>query len=192
MADSWAQLKLSKARPEGRALLAFSLIEIIMVLVVMVIVAAIAVPRYAQADARYRLEGAARRIQSDIALAQNASRADGQMRTAAFSAASSEYKIGSAGTGLLAGQVTYRVVLGNPPYKAGMQLDGKVPTFSFDIDGRGEIVGTGTITLGVGRDSIIVTIDKTVTVSSILVTFLPPGGLNVSEDDERVEGAGGK
>ena len=169
MADSVAHLDMRKARPEGRALLAFSLIEVILVLVIMVIAAAIAVPRYAQAEARYRLEGAARRIQSDIALMRDASRADGQTRVAAFTAASGDYKITSMGAGLLAGKDRYFVELKERPYKVSMELTALAANLTFNVDGRGEIVGSGTITLAVAKDTITVTVGPVVTVSSITV-----------------------
>lgn len=168
-----ARANMSKARPEGRALLGFSLVEVVLVLVIMVVIAAIAIPRYAAAEARYRLEGAARRIQSDVSLMRDACRADGQTRTATFDAAGSTYYITSAGSGLLAGKGKYTVVFSEPPYKASMELPAKAASMTFDVDGRGEIVGSGMVTLAVGSDTIVVTISSTVSVSSISVGTAP-------------------
>lgn len=168
-----AHANMSKARPEGRALFAFSLLEVLLVLVVMAVVAAIAVPRYAEAEARYRLEGAARRIQSDVALMRTACRADGQTRTATFEAAGANYYITSAGSGLLAGKSKYTVDFSEPPYKASFELPARAASMTFDVNGRGEIVGSGKITLAVGHDTVVVTIGSSVTVGSILVGTAP-------------------
>ncbi len=177
-----AHANMSKARPEGRALLAFSLLEVILVLVIMVIVAAVAVPRYAEAEARYRLEGAARRIQTDVALMRDACRADGQTRTATFDAVGATYYITSAGPGLLAGKAKYTVEFSEPPYKASIELPARAAAMTFDVDGRGEIVGSGTITLAVGNDTIVVTIGSTVTVGSISVGTSPTRNLDIPVD----------
>src|SRR5204863_23675 len=56
---------------------AFSLIEITLVLMVMGVLAALAVPRYASALARYRADAAARRIVADLDLARTTARSSG-------------------------------------------------------------------------------------------------------------------
>ncbi len=175
-----AHVNMSKARPEGRALLAFSLIEMVVVLVIMVVIAAIAVPRYAEADARYRLEGAARRIQSDVALARSSARADGLARRMSFVAATGEYEVTSEGAGAVAGVAKYRVGLSESPYRTTMSLPLSATRFTFVIDGRGEIAENGVITLYLGDSRITVTIGAIVSVSAIDVA--KASGLDIPVD----------
>ena len=175
-----AHVNMSKARPEGRALLAFSLIEVVVVLVIMVIIAAVAVPRYAEADARYRLEGAARRIQSDIALARASARADGLARRMSFVTATGEYEVTSEGAGVIAGVAKYTVGLSESPYRTTFSLPLKASRFTFVIDGRGEIAETGVITLYLGDSRITVTIGSIVSVSAIEVA--KTSGLDIPVD----------
>ncbi|MCP4249582.1 MAG: prepilin-type N-terminal cleavage/methylation domain-containing protein [bacterium] len=71
----------------------FSLIEVVMVLVIMTIVAAMALPRYANAAARTRVERAAGRVVTDLALAQRRAISTGASQTVVFDVAASRYRI---------------------------------------------------------------------------------------------------
>jgi type II secretion system protein H len=93
----------------------FNLLELVMVIAIMCIVAAIAVPRYAQAAARYRIDVAARRIVQDLTLASRQARNAGASRTVVFNAAGTQYTISNL-AGLDRAAQGYRVDLLAEPY----------------------------------------------------------------------------
>jgi len=71
-------------RPIRREELAFSLIELILVLTIISVLAAIAVPRYANALARYRVDAAASRVVADLDYARQRARASSASVTVSF------------------------------------------------------------------------------------------------------------
>ena len=93
----------------------FSLLELVMVIAIMCIVAAIAVPRYAQAAARYHIDVAARRIVQDLTLASRQARNAGASRTVTFNATGTQYTISDL-AGLDKAAQGYRVDLLAEPY----------------------------------------------------------------------------
>ncbi len=65
----------STIRDHGQpALRGFSLIELVLVLTIISVLSAIAVPRYANSLARYRVDAAARRVVADLAYARQLAR----------------------------------------------------------------------------------------------------------------------
>ncbi len=58
----------------GRTQHGFSLVELVMVLSIIAVTAAIALPRYSRATARYRIDLAARRVMADLYYAQTLAR----------------------------------------------------------------------------------------------------------------------
>lgn len=71
----------------------FNLVELLLVLAIVAVLAGIAVPRYADASARYRLESAARRLAVDLAAARAAARATASPRVVRFDAAAGSYEV---------------------------------------------------------------------------------------------------
>ncbi len=112
----------------------FNLFELVMVIAIMSIVAAIAVPRYGQAAARYRVAVAARRIAKDLALASRHARNAGASRTLTFHSAGGEYTI-SGLAGLEKSAHPYRVDLSAEPYRTRVD--------SVDFGGDGEVTFNG-------------------------------------------------
>jgi len=72
---------------------AFTLLELLVVMAIMSVLAAMAVPRYGRAMARYRVEAAARRVQADLAYARQRARTLSQGVTVSFDAAAETYSI---------------------------------------------------------------------------------------------------
>src|SRR5688500_12739493 len=70
-----ATLKCAR-RPDGRAR-GFSLIELVLVVATIAVLSAIAVPKYADAMNRYRVDLAAKRVVADFALARSSARGSG-------------------------------------------------------------------------------------------------------------------
>lgn len=99
--------------------LAFTLIEMTLVIVVIAIVSAIAIPRYAGAVNRYRVEMAAKRVAADFSLARNAARSSGLGQSIDFTTPRNGYTMpGLAAPDGRAGD--YIVKLGDEPYKVSL------------------------------------------------------------------------
>jgi len=112
----------------------FSLLEIVFVVAIFAVLAAMAVPRYGRATARYRADVAARRIAADIALTRKSARSAGAKRTLSFSVASGEYSVAGLAD-LRDSSADYRVDLKARPYEARM--------LSADFGGDAELVFDG-------------------------------------------------
>lgn len=111
---------------------------------------AIAIPRYAEADARYRAESAARRIVADLALAQAKAYTTGEAVTVSFSVSEDLLTVPGM-SALEKASLEYTVRFGEAPYRANLLLasfDG-VPVVRFD--GFGTPNRTGFVVLRVGK-----------------------------------------
>jgi prepilin-type N-terminal cleavage/methylation domain-containing protein len=124
----------------------FSLIEMVIVAVILSIGAAIAVPRYAASLAEYRVEAAARRLQSDFAAARASARAQSASSTVRFRAGGYEIAEMKA----LDSGGRYAVDLRTEPYR----LSTFTPEFGGDdflrFDGYGNPARGGSVLLRAG------------------------------------------
>lgn len=136
-------------------------IELVLVLGIVVTLAAIAVPRYVNSIARYRVDAAARRIAADLAYAQNAARAGSTSVTLAFNLSTSSYSV-SGVPDLSRPTASYAVNLATDPYTS------KLNSVSFPngqnavqviFDGYGYPNSAGTIVLTSGVFSKTVLLD---------------------------------
>jgi len=75
----------------------FSLVELLLVLVIVSVVAAIAMPRFAQATSRQKLEAAANRVAADLNKAHARARAASETVTLTFSTTSDSYTFSAIG-----------------------------------------------------------------------------------------------
>lgn len=75
----------------------FTLVELVVVLFIVGVLAAIALPRFAQASERQKLNVAAQRLTADFALAQTRARASSQTVTLTFDPATSSYQFDAVG-----------------------------------------------------------------------------------------------
>lgn len=146
------------ARRDGPSRLAFTLIEVMVVLVVMAIVTAVGVPRYASAVGRHRADMAARRVAADLEYARATARAVGASRTVTFDVPAVAYTMTSVvRLDRRAGDT--KVVLGAEPFRATISsasFGGK----SFVVfDGYGIPSATGSVVIRVGDVARTVTVD---------------------------------
>ncbi len=136
----------------------FSLIEVIVVMVTTGILAAIAMPRYADSVARYRVDFAAKRIVADLALAQSRAKVASTSRTVTFTVRKSIYQlIGIVDT--KDPKTDYTVYLGDSPYQvtiSGVDLGGDT---SVIFNGFGLPDSGGKIAIGAGSAQRTITID---------------------------------
>ena len=72
--------------------LGFTLIELMAVIVIVCVITAIAMPRYAAASARYRIEASSRRLMADIAFTQARARARSINQSITFNLSKGQYQ----------------------------------------------------------------------------------------------------
>jgi prepilin-type N-terminal cleavage/methylation domain-containing protein len=104
----------------------FTLVELVIVAAVMAVISAIAIPQYGAAMANFRVKAAARRLVSDLAMAQASARSGSVSRPIDFDPATGSYTIG--GISGLDGAATYNVSLKDDPYRS---------TFAVTLTGAG-------------------------------------------------------
>ena len=131
-----------------------------MVLAIIAVGAAIAVPRYFSAVARFRADAAAERVAADLHLAQADAKRTSQSRTVVFDPSQSTVTIPGV-AGLDRRTADYVARLGDAPYQAKLfSADfGGVPQVVFN--GYGVPSSTGTVVVRVGD------VQKTVVVSAL-------------------------
>lgn len=147
-----AMTRTARASRAGRG---FSLFELVLVLVIMALMAGIAIPRFAGANTRYRLEAAERRLLADVDFLGQRARARGVAHEIDFDAANATYTT-YAGTG--AGREAIGSVdLGASPYRVSMDppvIDGGGATLTYS--GRGRPGAAASVTLWAGETSRVV------------------------------------
>ncbi len=145
-------------RTPGR--LAFSLIEMLLVLVIMAVMAAVAIPRFGSAEARHRVEVAARRVAADLDLARQRARAAGADRSVIFHPAANRYHLpGVPHPDRPGSPDDYTVELGQAPYGAAISAVDFGGDAAIVFDGFGTPDSGGSVTICVGRYSKTVTVD---------------------------------
>ena len=138
--------------------LAFTLIELVLVTGIIAVLAAIAIPHYAGSIQRYRADAAARRIVSDLALAQSRANTTSTSQTVVFSVASNEYRI-EAAAATTAGAYTVRH--GSAPYQATLVTADFGGETQMSFDGYGVPTRGGTLTLRAGSVQRTIAVDAT-------------------------------
>lgn len=125
---------------------AFSLIELVVVVLVMGILAAAAVPRIASSIAYYRIESAAKQIQSDLELARESARYAGNNRTVTFDVSTNSYTLAGVAHPNRPRQ-TYVVNLSSTDYpvslvSVALGLAGTSLSVTFDMYGKPDAGGS--------------------------------------------------
>ena len=114
---------------------AFSLIELVMVLMIVGIVAAIALPRYFNAIARYRMQAAALRVVADLQLARASARTQGEARTVTFDLSGGALTVSNI-TPLNRPDAVYRTDFSAEPYRVSL--------VTADFGGDADLAGLAT------------------------------------------------
>src|SRR5438045_1817091 len=107
----------ARPRSHRRSRIAFSLIELLLVMATLTIFGAIAAPRYASAVAHYRADAASKRVAADLAFAMSRARATSKPITIVFTTASNSYQMATV-PNPLTGAAIYTVNLASAPYNA--------------------------------------------------------------------------
>jgi prepilin-type N-terminal cleavage/methylation domain-containing protein len=138
---------------------AFTLVEAVLVTAIIGILASIALPHYAGFVAREQVQAAARRIVTDLTLAQRQARITSASQTVVFDPV--------AGTYTLANlkdpdrhNLTYLVSLKDEPYRAGIVSASFGGDATIIYDGYGAPDSNGTIVIAVGGYRQTITVDN--------------------------------
>jgi type II secretory pathway pseudopilin PulG len=110
----------------------------------------IAIPRYAEADARYRAELAARRIVADLALAQAKAYTTSEAVTVSFNVAADMLTVPGM-SALEKSSVDYTVRFAEAPYRAQLLLADFDGASVVSFDGFGTPNRSGSVVLQVGK-----------------------------------------
>jgi len=135
----------------------FSLLELVLVSAIIAIVAAMAMPRYGCAAARYQVDLVSRRVKADLQQAQLYAKTTCAPCTVAFSVAANSYQLVNVST-LDRTSGSYTVALAAEPYKArlvSVSFTGAQVVFS----GWGLPDNGGAIVVAVGTQQRTVTLD---------------------------------
>ena len=130
---------------------AFSLFEVVLVLAIIGFFAGLALPRMANATARYQADCAARRVALDLDRCRSNARMTGASQSVTFDATNSRYTV-TGGTGTASG---FTVDLSVSPYKAKI-----VSASNITYDAYGQPPSAGAkIKLSCGGQTRTVTLD---------------------------------
>ncbi len=145
---------------------AFSLLEMIIVLSVLAILASIAVPKFAGATARYRLDSAARRVAADIEQARVLARATGTTQSIMFNPGTDSYTIVNLVNADDKGAGT-TVYLANPPYSIALDAVSFAGLTQLQFGGFGVPAVGGTVRLRSGTSTTTVSVDASTGMTTI-------------------------
>jgi type II secretory pathway pseudopilin PulG len=145
-----------------RSCIAFTIVELLVVLMIMGIVAATAAPTFHRSLQYHRLESAARRVKLDLEQARYMARMMSEEQSLTFSSLTSpSYTLSSGTRGLKSTGQTYIVDLTDAPYElASVRIDFGGPA-EITFDGFGTASVGGTIELELGEESRIVSVEQT-------------------------------
>ena len=160
-------LRIISAGPAGPSPApAFSLLELVLVMAILAVVSAIAMPRMAQASARYRVETAARRVAADLNLARTKALSASTSQSVVFTLSPAGYRlVGLADIDHPAQE--YQVSLSAQPYTCELLQAGFAGSTSVLFDGYGRPNSGGTIELRCGGWNKILTLEASGEVSGL-------------------------
>jgi type II secretory pathway pseudopilin PulG len=149
--------RLASVRVGRRLRIAFTYIELVLVIGIIAVMAALAAPRYAVALADYRAEHAARRIAADIAATQAAARAAAAAQTISFDVSGSAYQVPPT----VAGNAPSKVTLLDAPFNATVVSAGfgGAGGNTLTFNGFGLATSGGTIVLRSGGNTRTITVE---------------------------------
>ncbi|MEL7240264.1 MAG: prepilin-type N-terminal cleavage/methylation domain-containing protein [Planctomycetota bacterium] len=135
-------------RSSGRG---FTLVETAVVVVIVAVLAAVAIPSFAGASARSRVDAAAARIVQDIGVASATAAASSSPRMIIFSAAQDAYVLAGVKSG--SSSLHRQVDLGGPPYNTNIVSASFESAAFLTLNGFGVAGSGGVIDIAVGTNA---------------------------------------
>jgi type II secretory pathway pseudopilin PulG len=137
----------------------FTIVEAVMVMVILAMFGMIAVPRYAAFTATEELEGAARRITTDLSLAQRRARQSSASQTVTFDVAQSRYSLVGMQHPDHPGQ-PFEIRVGDEPYRARIVSASFGGDATLVYDGFGKPDSGGQVVIAVGAYQKTIQVDS--------------------------------
>jgi len=134
------------------------MVEVVFVVAILGILGALSLPRYAEFVARQQTDAAARRLVSDLALAQRHARLTSSPQRVVFSVGGSVYQLPDMKDPDRRTE-DYAVDLSRDPYRAVIIAASLGADTEIIYDGFGAADSPGVIILGVGRYRQVITVD---------------------------------
>lgn len=141
--------------------LAFTLVEMIVVMVIIGVLATMAAPRYANHLAHQRVEAAARQVVADLQRAQRKAKFSSSSQTVTFDLVKDSYRLKYMTDPDKSG-APYEIFLGEDPYRAvitGADFSGG-KSVTYNAFGVPDTGGTVTVQVGTYRKTITVAADN--------------------------------
>ncbi|HEX7009246.1 MAG TPA: GspH/FimT family pseudopilin [Phycisphaeraceae bacterium] len=142
----------------------WSLLELVLVMAILAVISAIAVPRFAAAQANYRAQCAARRLAADLELARAVARQTSRACTARLDLTRHTLTLEGPPWPSKQPHVTR---LSEPPYEARILKADLGGDTTLTFDGLGQPDSSGTIVVGAGDASCTVHLDASTGRASI-------------------------
>lgn len=141
-----------RTRPGG-----YSLVELVLVVAIAGTLSAIALPRYGRGVARYRADAAAKRVASDLQLAQQRARAASASCSITFDTTASAYTLAYPTIAGVAGRsvVTNLTLL---PFRSSIQSASFAGSATVTFNGYGKANAGGTVVLKSGSETRTITL----------------------------------
>ncbi|MGD9689889.1 MAG: Tfp pilus assembly protein FimT/FimU [Phycisphaerales bacterium] len=150
---------MTRARLPSRRRSAFTLVELVLVLSVLAIASAVAVPRYAHAIQRYRLDAAAKRIAADLEYVGAYARAQSAGHSVTFDIPTCGYTSTAAPTGPDRHKASMKISLGGEPYRVALISASFGGSSTATFNGFGTPAAGGSVLIGAGKEGRRITLD---------------------------------
>jgi len=137
----------------------FSLLEVALVLAILAIAAVMAVPRYARALTRYRVESAARRLAADLEYARTLAHDSSGTQTVTFNTAADTYTLTDLDDPDRPG-LPYTVNLAGGPYRADLVSADFAGTVTITFDAYGTPDKGGSVRIAAGDYAFAIQVDS--------------------------------
>lgn len=167
----------------------FTLFELVVVIAIIAVSATLAVPRYGSALTRYRVESAAQRVASDLDLARSMAHSQSRTISVAFDLAADRYQFSTVMDPDDPAS-PYRVLLGQPPYRAEIDSVWFAGSTIAGFNGYGAPESGGTVVVNAGVRFRTVVVDEDTGATRINVTEQATADLLRAGDGPTIESLG--